>query len=196
MIVRINEIDVRVSINAKRSAAFRKLLRVEHLDHRTLRTDLPDAVFDHVNIAVFADYQIIQMHTSDYWRHRSVTLQSPNAIVICICEINATLTIQINSGSDVCSSLTREAEKHRHRRNRKGTNPPRKRTCSHPASNSQSENDCEYYLLNMRRASSYFESQVRISGETTTVSPASSIQLLWLTSLSTAEYDRGCWSLS
>src|SRR2546425_8723368 len=117
MISRINEIDVPLSINAKRSAAFRKLLRVEHLDHRTLRTDLPDAVFDHVNIAVFADYQIIQMHTSNYWRHRSVTLQSPNAIVICICEINATLPIQINSGSDVCLCFTRAAEKHRHRRN-------------------------------------------------------------------------------
>jgi len=66
MISRINEIDVPLSINAKRSAAFRKLLRVEHLDHRTLRTDLPDAVFDHVNISVFAHYQIIQMHTADH----------------------------------------------------------------------------------------------------------------------------------
>src|SRR5213080_4717071 len=158
MIIRINEIDVRLSINAKRSAVFRKLLRVEHLDHRTRRTDLPDAVFDHINITVFAHYQIIQMHTSDYWRHRSVTLQSPNAIVICVREIDATLPIQINSGSDVCSSLPREAEKHRHRRNRKGTNPPRKRTCSHPASSSQSENDVTVISLARGEALSCFES--------------------------------------
>src|SRR5438128_1202377 len=61
---------------------------------------------DHVHIAVFAYNQIVQMYPTEYCRQGSVTLQSPNAVVIRVGEINASLSIEVNSGSYVSLGLT------------------------------------------------------------------------------------------
>lgn len=60
--VGINEVDIRLSINAQGSAAFWKLLRAKNLRQLTLRTNLPDAIFDHVQGAIFADNQVCDVY--------------------------------------------------------------------------------------------------------------------------------------